>query len=236
MTAPATWEATIRARSGAPVQRIVLEVPAGFRFQAGQYLTVLHPDGPVPLSIASAPRRLPELHLHYRSTPGVAEAARMDELLERAGSLTLQGPAGDVRLPRALTGPALLIAGGTGIAQAWSFLDEFAEGPPEHPVSLLWSADRADDFYLRDELEALAGDWLALQLVADPRRDPRNDALAWLRAHAADACGGTEQGGPVILCGGPAFVYAACDALAAAGIDSGRLQSDVFSYAPRPPA
>ena len=60
-----TCTASILSRRGAPVQRIVLRMPDRFRFRPGQYLEVLHPDGPVPMSIASAPHRLPELHLHY---------------------------------------------------------------------------------------------------------------------------------------------------------------------------
>lgn len=233
MPSPATQQASIRSRTGSPVQRIILELDGGFRFRPGQYLEILHPDGPVPLSIASAPWRLPELHLHYRSTPGVAEAARMDELLALGRPLEIRGPAGDVTLPDPLPGPALLVAGGTGLAQALSFIDAFERQPPEAPVTLLWCADEASDLYLQAELESLAYDWLRVVCMADARRDTDNAALRWLRAHGAAASGGTANPGPIVLAGGPAFVYAASDALESAGVAPARLQSDVFSYAPR---
>lgn len=215
------------------MQRLVLEMPSAFTFEPGQYVEVCHPDGPIPLSIASAPWRLPALHLHYRSTPGAPEASRMDELLDRESALELAGPGGDVRLPAPLDAPALIVAGGTGIAQASSFLDDFARHEPGAPVTLLWCVDREDDFYLKDELPNLDTPWLETVLIADPERGSGNRGLAWLRGNAARFAG-RQPPCPVVLAGGPGFVYAACDALTAAGIDPAQLQSDVFSYAPRP--
>ncbi len=216
------------------MQRIVLRMPTAFAFRAGQYLEVLHPDGPIPLSIASAPARLPELHLHYRSTPGVAEATRMDELLAAAArpgaTLDLRGPGGDVSLPEPLTAPALIVAGGTGIAQAMSFVDAFARRDPGAAVTVVWCADEEQDFYLRAELDALDVPWLETVCIADPSREPSNRGLVWLRERAP-ALLATDS--PIVLAGGPPFVYAACDALTAAGIDVKQIQSDVFSYAPR---
>ncbi len=215
------------------MQRIILELSGSFSFRPGQYVEILHPDGPVPMSIASAPWRLPELHLHYRSTPGVVEAARMDELLTRGDPLQIRGPGGDVSLPAPLPGPTLLVAGGTGLAQALSFIDAFERQPPGAPVTLLWCADEASDLYMQAELEALRHDWLRVVCLADARRDSDNAAMRWLREHGAAASGDPDAPGPVVLAGGPAFVYAASDALESAGVATARLKSDVFSYAPR---
>jgi len=210
------------------VQRIVLRMPDAFDFRAGQYLEVVHPDGAIPLSIASAPERLPELHLHYRSTPELDDATRMDALLEAGGPLEIRGPGGDVALPQPLTGPALIAAGGTGIAQAMSFIDEWHFTPPAGAVTLLWCADAETDFYLRDELDALDAPWLERVLIADADRAATNRGLVWLRDRAAQL-----SGSHVVLAGGPGFVYAAFDTLVAAGVDPAQVQSDVFSYAPR---
>ncbi len=194
----------------------------------------MHPDGPIPLSIASAPRRLPELHLHYLSMAGVAEAMRMDSLLAGADVLQARGPFGTVRLPVPLLAPALIAVGGTGIAQAMSFLDAFAapSGAPKPGalVTLLWCVDDDADFYLADEIAALNLPWLEHVLIADPERSERNRAMAWLREHGGAFAGAN----PVVLCGGPGFVYAACDALLETGVAAAQMQSDVFSYAPRP--
>jgi CDP-4-dehydro-6-deoxyglucose reductase len=225
--------ACILSRAGQPVQRIVLRMPGDFSFRTGQYLEVLHPEGPIPLSIASAPRRLPELHLHYLSLPGAPEAARMDELLDDdANVLEVRGPGGDVDLPNPLPAPALIVAGGTGIAQAMSFIDTFTAADPGAPVTLLWCADTEADFYLRDELRALDAPWLETVLIADAERSSRNRGLVWLRQHGS-AFAGNDPPCPVVLAGGPGFVYAACDTLLAVGITAAQIQSDVFSYAPR---
>ncbi len=231
--------ARIVSRTGHPVQRIVLRMPDDFVFEAGQYLEVLHPDGPVPLSIASAPRRLPALHLHYQSVEGLAEAARMDALLGSRDSLEVRGPSGTVRLTAPLPAPALIAAGGTGMAQAMSFLDSFAgtESAPGAALTLLWCVDDEADFYLRDDLMALDAPWLDHVLIADPERSERNRAMTWLRQHGrafAEKKQHMLDASPVVLCGGPGFVYAACDALRAVGVTAAQMQSDVFSYAPRP--
>jgi CDP-4-dehydro-6-deoxyglucose reductase, E3 len=227
MTPARAYTARIISRTGSPVQRIVLEMPPSFRFAAGQYLQVMHPDGPVPLSIASAPWRLPELHLHYRSTPGAPEAARMDALLATAEHLVVSDPAGDVTLP--VPAPFLIVAGGTGISQANSFVDAYCRADPGALVTLLWCVDQPDEAYLAEELGALHAPWLNLVIVADADRSPANAGLRWLHRHGAEFVGR-----PVVLAGSPGFVYAACDALVAAGLDISQMRSDVFAYAPRP--
>lgn len=221
--------AHIVSRTGHPVQRIVLRMPPSFDFRSGQYLEIEHPEGPVPLSIASAPQRLPELHLHYVSAPGSPEAGRVDELLAGGNTLSVLGPTGDVALSPPVERPALIVAGGTGMAQAMSFIEAFTERPPGAPVTLLWCVDHDADFYLRDELEALEVPWLEPVLIADGDRTPSNRGMTWLAEHGG-AFAGTNQ---VVLAGGPGFVYAAYDALLAAGVAPGQMQSDVFSYAPR---
>jgi CDP-4-dehydro-6-deoxyglucose reductase, E3 len=225
-----TFSARIRSRTGAPVQRIVLEMPASFHFHAGQYIQVMHPDGPIPLSVASAPWRLPELHLHYRSTPGLIEAIRLDELLAANDRLEITEPAGDVVLATPLPGAVLIVAGGTGVAQALSLIDDFRGAGPGAPVTLLWCVDQPEDAYLAKDLEAIEALWFKPVIIADANRTPANRGLAWLRRH-----GTGFHGRPVVLAGGPGFVYAALDALVDAGLNPGQMLSDVFAYAPRAP-
>ena len=225
------------ALAGMPVQRLTLEMPADFAFEAGQYVEVIHPEGSIPLSIASGPRQLPELHLHYRATPGVAEAHWMDELLASSQTFDIRGPLGDVRLPTA-TDALLLVAGGTGIAQALSMIDELAGRPPSYPVSLLWCVDQQRDLYCASDLAALAADWLDIEYVVDANRTTANRGLARLRERAHLSQLALTQGGRagepwVLLAGGPGFVYRAMDRLLDAGIDEHCLHSDVFAYAPR---
>ncbi len=229
MTAYATIRNIARRPLAAdpPVQILTLELEEPFEFNAGQYLSVLHPDGTaIPLSIASPPELLPRLHLHYRSTPGLPEAERMDELL-LGNRLALDGGAGEVRLAPDDDRPLLLIAGGTGISQVLCMALAQTSRHPSVDVQMLACADLQADLYFRDLLPV--GPGFGVQLIADTRRDESNAGLRWLAGNAANTPGNAR----VVLAGSPAFVYAVTDTLVTAGLSQARLESDVYAWAPR---
>ncbi len=210
-----------------PVQLLTVLLESPFEFAAGQYLSVMHPDGTsIPLSIASPPERLPELQLHYRSTPGLVEATRMDELL-RSGQLALEGGAGEVTLRPDDDRPLLLVAGGTGISQALCLALAQSTRHPATPVQLLACADADEDFYFRDMLPN--GSKFAAELIADANRDGSNAGLRWLTSNATGLSADTR----VVISGSPGFVYAATDTLTSVGVSEARLESDVYAWAPR---
>ena len=219
-----------------------LEAPPAFSFAAGQYVEVVHPEGRIPLSIASAPWRLPELHLHYRSTPGLTEAQWMDALLASRNELDIAGPSGSIRLEAPLPGPLVIISGGTGGAQALSLIDTLTKAPPDWPVGFLWCADDEPSLYLRDELTAMRLPWLNCEFVVDASRTADNHAVARLRELApgfSSLLGPFAQNSAdipilqVLLAGSPGFVYAATDVLLNAGLQPEQMRSDVYDYAPR---
>ncbi len=224
--------AAIVAVRGAPTQVITLAVDAGYQFRAGQYLEVVAPgDVRIPLSIASAPGRLPELELHYRSTPGVPEALAMDNLLG-AETLCITPARGDVRAG-APEQDVLIVAGGTGAAQAFSCAEYRSANRGNGKTDIVWCADNSADLY---EIERLGGyPGVTLHTIVDDRRTPANEGLVWLRTNASRyaARNTPTDGAYVLLAGGPAFVYAALDVLLAEGIHQAQCHADVFSYAPR---
>jgi len=198
-----------------------------FEFDAGQYLEVLHPDGTaIPLSIASPPEQLPALTLHYRSTPGLPEAARMDELLT-GNRLDLRGGFGDVRLATHDRRPLFLIAGGTGISQALCLAAAQCHRHSRTRVELLGCADAEADLYFADLLPT--ADAFHAKLIADPRRDAANSGLAWLAGNAQRI----EPEARIVISGSPAFVFAVTDTLTALSLPESRLESDVYAWAPR---
>ena len=194
---------------------------------------VLDDNARLPLSIASAPERLPELRLHYRSTPDFSDAQQLDCLLEASHELRIEGPAGDVCLDPQDVRPLVLISGGTGSAQAVGLACAQASRHPAASVLHLACADHENDFYFRDMVPASPG-YQSL-LIADPERSNRNRGLVWLTENAA-AVGGTGtdlEAGRIVISGSPPFVYAVTDTLIDLGIDSRRLVSDVYAWAPR---
>ena len=217
------------------MQQVVLRLIDGdqytepFSFLAGQYLEIVHPNGTgVPLSIASSPQRLPEIHLHYQSTPGLDAAALLDELLITGNRLSIRGPCGDVSVTTDNISNLLLVCGGTGAAQALAIINDHHFCRSAGQVTLLAFGESEASFYYRDELDALNAPWLDAIYVADPTRSQENSGMRWLMDHAVDF---HDQ--RVLICGAPAFVYAAVDSLVAGGMSEEQLESDVFAYAPR---
>lgn len=209
------------------VQQLLLNAP-GFEFAAGQYIYLHAGQQRLPLSVASAPARLPELELHYRSTPGDPDAAALDALLLHARDLTFDGPHGHVVITEPTRGPLTLIAGGTGISQAASIIEQLAgTGKQRLPVQLWWSLTTPAANYRLGVMEQASNEpWFALETLYDDPAADANAALARIRAGRIDP-------GQYILCGAPGFVYGCAEALLERGISRGSLHSDVFDYAPR---
>lgn len=219
------YTADILRITGQPVQQIVLRLRDNYSFRAGQYLQVQAPDGMlIPLSIASAPTRLPEIELHYRSDPNMPEAAAMDDLVT-GSTLSFTRARGDVRCG-APHQALFIIAGGSGAAQAFSCAEYRAATYATGPTTVLWCADKAQDIYHREILEGYGG--VELHIIVDDRRTPDNEGLTWLRDH----CEGYKNA-YVVLAGGPGFVYTTTDVLLAQGFARDQLHADVYTYAPR---
>lgn len=208
------------------VRLISLALPVPFPFHAGQYLNVVHPGGVrIPMSIASAPERIPELELHYRPLPGLPEAQLMNELLDAGVELSIEGPFGDVRVTAPLTEDLLLIAGGSGISQCRAILEHLRQAEHSRSVTLVWSVTHRDHLYADAEFRSYPN-WLNYEAVVDSPQ-ATSAVLAWLRTHALPASG------RIVISGGPGFVHAVADTLNELGITEVTLESDVFSYAPR---
>ena len=228
-SAQAQFEARITSLTGDTTQIVTLAVELGYRFRAGQYLNVITPEGfDVPLSIASSPTRLPALELHYRSTPELPEAAALDKAL--AGTvLRISAAHGDVR-PGAPDQRVLIVAGGTGAAQAFSCAEYRHATRAGGGTTIVWCADDEDQLY---ETERLASYGATLHAIVDNRRTAANEGLAWLRENGGDFAANGDDDAYVLLAGGPPFVYAALDVLLETGIRQAQCHADVFSYAPR---
>lgn len=230
MTATALIRARVLDRRPGTVEQIALGLDDPFHFAAGQYLCLCHDSGEqIPLSIASGPGRLPELHLHFQPQPGSGQSARVLAMLD-SGAVTLTGPFGRVKLTE-LAEPLFMVAGGSGAAQCFGLLDALMAAPPAQTVQLLWCADSEAELYRRQWLEREAPEWLRYQLIADPRRDQNNAGMAQLKALAPHL----RSRHQILLCGSPGFVYAATDVLLAGGVAGDRMRSDVYDYAPRSP-
>lgn len=225
--------------TGDPVQRITLTTTDKFSFRAGQYLTLhtpagRHPEQPaersVPMSIASAPQRLPEFELHYRSQPDNDDASAIDDLLSSIEEIEFSGPDGEVTVSASESRPLTIFCGGTGAAQAFGIVETLTHAAPPVNCRWLWCAATAQDLYATDSLQLTQDQtWLDFHTFVDTELGPNNAAMRWLAEHAPELTNDR-----ILLCGGPPFVYQALDVLVAAGVSAGATESDVYAYAPRP--
>lgn len=184
----------------------------------------------LPLSIGSGPERLPNLTLYYRSTPEQAEAAALDELLRSCTELTLTRPQGNVHLGnKPAQQPLLLIAAGTGSAQAFAMLDSlYARATQPQPHFFLQLAAQSNEFLSHAEEPRWIEQGLSTLRIADSNTGDENRGLLWLREHAHEF---REHW--ILLSGAPGFVYTAADVLTGVGIELDQTHSDVYDYAPR---
>ena len=225
-----------------PVTLLTFESLAPFRFEAGQYVALHHPQGDVPMSLASAPRRLPFFELHYRPVAGTAEAVRMDQLLagtevgrrslagrsgEDHGSGTplsgeridVVGPLGEVTARNA---PTLFLAGGTGAAQATGFLEWLRDLDEPPRTALWWSVATPTDLYQDGYFFDLArSDWFDYRPFVDRPSGDNTLLPALAEAPLPEA---------IVLSGPPGFVHAVADALGSLGVDRTRMRSDMFAF------
>lgn len=219
----------IRAIGPGPVHVIQLTADApGFRFEAGQYVNVVHPGGErIPFSIATPPHLLPELELHFQPTPGHPQSRLMEELLT-AGHLKFEGPFGETTLDRASHHKFLFVCAGSGFAQAAGMIESALTTAADREIAVLWCSESVRRLYARERFLAL-GSRVSKHLCIDVSQAADNAGMRWLRSNASRFVGDSD----IFLCGGPGFVWAATDRFTAEGVPRSQLHSDVYQYAPR---
>ena len=211
--------------------------------EPGQYLELkLDDETWIPFSIANASAGDGTLELHIQHWPERENSARLRELIVVARHLTVRLPSGNCVLDPASERPLLLIAAGTGFAQMKAIVEAALRDMPERPIMLWWAARERRDLYL----ESLPRQWakqhenLHFHAVTELPPEPPLEGKRVLshlgridQALAAELTDISRH--DVYLSGSPGMVYACVDVLASLGLESYRVFSDVFAYAPRQP-
>ena len=215
------------------VMLMVLSLPSSesLRFHAGQYIDILMRDGRRrSFSMANAPGQGRELEFHIRKVPGGAFTTRLFEEMQEKDMLRIQGPFGTFCLHDS-TRPAILVAGGTGLAPLKSMLEEVMVKGCRRPLHLFWGARAKDDLYLYDEVEEWTRklDCLSWTPVLSEAEDDWQGETGWV--HEAVLRQYPELDGFEVYASGPPPMI---DAIRAAfpdrGLREGRLYFDSFEY------
>ncbi|RZS30794.1 ferredoxin--NADP reductase [Corticibacter populi] len=143
---------------------VVLEKPAGFDYEAGQFVSVTIPgftptdedDGERMLSLASAPHE-PHLLLAMRMRDSAFK--RHIAQLRPGDALTISPAMGDFVLPQDWQRPLVMVAGGIGITPFLGMLRHLGQraavAPLPRPVTLLYGNRNPASAAFREELQAL---------------------------------------------------------------------------------
>jgi ferredoxin-NADP reductase/ferredoxin len=234
-TAAATHTATVVdiERHSATTVGFTLDVDRreALDFLPGQYVNILVPgtEQTRSYSFSSGPaqRRLSFL---VRLTEGGAMSGYLAERARVGDRLELTGPMGSFYL-RDLTRPALLLAGGTGLAPLLSMLERLAREPVAHPVHLLYGVTTDQDLVHLDTLEDYAGAMPGFTFdhcVADPDSGTRNKGFVTALIDSSTLHDGDVD---VYLCGPPAMVEGVRGHIASLGVTPAGFHYEKFTPA-----
>jgi CDP-4-dehydro-6-deoxyglucose reductase len=140
-------------RVAADVIVLELKLPASepFRFNAGQYVDILLPDGARrSFSIANAPHDNTHIELHVRLIEGGRFTGQVFSTMKERDILRFEGPLGSFWL-REGARPIVMVAGGTGFAPIKGMIEHAIHTGITRPITLYWGARRPDGLYM-DEL------------------------------------------------------------------------------------
>ncbi|KAA3626260.1 MAG: CDP-6-deoxy-delta-3,4-glucoseen reductase [Proteobacteria bacterium] len=136
-----------------------LKLPASQRFDylAGQYIDIIMRDGRRrSFSMANRPQPGQELELHVRHVPNGYFSSRVFDSMKEKDLLRFQGPFGTFFLREDSDRPAILVAGGTGLAPIKALLEQALHNAVPRTFHLFWGVRQRRDLYFHDLVQALA--------------------------------------------------------------------------------
>jgi NAD(P)H-flavin reductase/ferredoxin len=212
------------------VLRVRLRPEAPFEFRAGQYLTLLRPDGLArSYSVASLPQE-GLLELHVRLLPGGAMSGWLRTEARPGDEVKIQGPAGDCfYIPGRPDQPLLLAGTGTGLAPLYGIVRDALEQGHTGPLWLFHGARDSRGLYLVEELRALAARHPNLHYRPSVLEGRLEEGV---QVGALDALIRAECPKPVgwraFLCGNPELVLSLRKKLFMAGLSLKDIHADAF--------
>jgi ferredoxin-NADP reductase len=183
-------------------------------------------------SIASAPEAGRLTITVERLDDGEVSPYLVDELMV-GDRIELRGPIGGYFVwETELGGPLLLVAGGSGVVPLMSMLRQRAAEGSDVPARLLYSSRSPVDVIYRAELEALAADDPALEVIHTYTRvQPPGWSGYRRRIDAAmllEAGWSTEDAPHIYVCGPTSLVEGAASALVEIGHPPERIRTERF--------
>ncbi|WP_072801549.1 benzoate 1,2-dioxygenase electron transfer component BenC [Rhodococcoides yunnanense] len=205
-----TTKITAVQRLSPTTVRFAVESPAGvdLAFLPGQYVNIAVPGSDESRSYSfSCTPGSSELEFLVKLTPGGVMSTFLDERAAEGGSISFTGPHGSFFLREAQR-PALLLAGGTGLAPILSILRRLDAENSSRTLHLVYGASTDDDVVQLDELDQLAkslDNFTWSHCVSDPNTtaDNKGYVTGFIEPHHLN-----DGDVAVYLCGPPPMVEA----------------------------
>ncbi len=232
--------APYRVRSTAPRTATIAELwleplAEPMAFAPGQYVLLEDGRGAVPprsYSIANAPREDGALSLLVTRVEGGLTSPWV-HTLAAGDEVSVEGPFGSFVDDPAATGPALLLAAGSGLAPVRALLEAALAAGRRRELTLLVSArteaDVVDAEPFAAQAEAAAG---RLRFVRTLTRADGPPPVGRVPAILEATVGADLAGHDVFVAGAPGFVAACVEAAVALGADPGRVRTEEFFVDP----
>ena len=241
MNKPLTWQiASIKSikPETAKVKSFTLTLPDWMRHRAGQHydIRLTAEDGyqaQRSYSIASEPERFGEIDLTVERIEDGEVSSYLHDVLVPGDHLEVRGPIGGYFVwDASISGPLLLIAGGSGVVPLMSMLRHRAAAGAANPTRLLYSSRSFEDIIYFDELEKLSAARNGLEVFHTLTRVQPPGWKGYARRidnrmleEVVKPFGGALQ---VFICGPTLLVESAANLLVQLGIQSAQIRTERF--------
>jgi propane monooxygenase reductase subunit len=220
------------------IRRLVLKLPEPLVFNAGQYMDISIPGAEGEhrsFSMANTPGQPDRLEFMIKLYEGGHFSGLLSESANGNGikvgdTLACKGPYGVFTLRDSSPRRLVFIAGGAGMAPIVALLRSMEEKGTTRPATFYYGARTADDLFVLEELERLAGALPDLTFV--PALSDSADGWGGEAGLITDVVDRMEQDLTDVdayLCGPPPMVDAAIALLERRGCPESRIYFDKFT-------
>ena len=206
-----------------------------FDYLPGQYIDILLRDGRRrSFSIANTAGTDGNLELHVRHVPGGHFTRQVFETMKVRELLRFQGPFGTFFLREESKMPAILVAGGTGLAPIKAMLDTALVQNATRPFHLFWGVRSQADLYFHEQIKA----WMQVHpnltyspVLSEPKDvEPWEGKTGWVHEAVLESCPDLSTV-EVYASGPPPMIEALKIPFTEHGLSPERLFFDSFEFA-----
>jgi NAD(P)H-flavin reductase/ferredoxin len=223
------------------IAHLTIQLDSPLAYRAGQFaqltLDVL-PGITRSYSFATPPQADGKVELYIRRVDGGQFSTFVNDVDVVGAMVRVEGPIGDFWL-RPGDAPLVLVAGGSGLPPILAMLEQAVAAGVSRPVTLLFGARERRDLYALAKITAIADLWNGpFQFI--PVLSAADDDPEWTghRGLVTDLIPSVvDEDAHAYLCGPPAMVDAALEALRVEGVAREHIRCDRFTtVADAPPA